>query len=265
MGVRDDFDGDHLDRSRWIPHYLPQWSSRALSAATLQVADSELRLSIPREQGLWCPEEHEEPLRVSGVQSGVFSGEVGSTIGQQPFRPGLRVREAQPTQWGWTPHHGVVEVRARMVLSPRSMASVWLVGVEDEPRRSGEICVFEVFGDGVDPAGTSVGASVGAAVGTGIHPFRDPALRDDFATTRLPIDVTAFHVYAVDWRPGRVDFRVDGDLVRSVDQAPDYPMQLMIGVFDFPARHAGRHADHVPWLVVDRVVGPAGSPPQPMP
>ena len=76
----DDFDGAGLDTDVWIPHYLPMWSSRAESAATYDVADSELRLTIPPEQGLWCEGAHDDPpLRVSGVQSGMFSGEVGST------------------------------------------------------------------------------------------------------------------------------------------------------------------------------------------
>ena len=91
---------------------MPQWSSRAESAATHVTCGSELRLTIPPEQGLWCPADH-DPLRDSGIQSGVFSGPVGSTIGQQPFRDGLVVRESQPTQWGWTPHYGLIEVRAR--------------------------------------------------------------------------------------------------------------------------------------------------------
>ena len=246
MTFRDDFDGHDLDRAAWIPHYLPQWSSRAQSAATYEVAGSQLRLSILPKQGLWCPVDHEEPLRVSGIQSGVFSGEVGSTVGQQPFRDGLRVREAQPTQWGWTPHRGVLAVRARMELTARSMASVWMVGIEDEPQRSGEICIFEVFGDAID--------RTGPAVGMGIHPFRDPALRDDFATPRLPIDETDFHVYTIDWRPGRVDFFVDGSHVRTVAQAPNYPMQMMIGVFDFPTRPAAAvHDGHVPLFALDYV------------
>jgi beta-glucanase (GH16 family) len=158
------------------------------------------------------------------------------------------VREEQPAHWGWTPHHGVLEVRARMELSPRSMASVWLVGIEDEPHRSGEICMFEVFGDAIDASGP--------AIGMGVHPFRDPALRDDFATVRQPIDVTGLHVYTVDWRPGRVDFLIDGAHMRTVEQAPDYPMQMMAGVFDFPAKpSADAHADHVPRLVLDSVRG----------
>ena len=82
----DDFDGSDLDRDVWVPHYLPQWSSRAATAACYEVRDSCLRLYLPDEMPLWCPDDH-PPLRVSGIQSGVFSGPVGSTVGQQPVRP----------------------------------------------------------------------------------------------------------------------------------------------------------------------------------
>jgi beta-glucanase (GH16 family) len=199
---------------------------------------------------LWCAEDHDPPLRVSGIQSGVFSGEVGTTIGQQPFRDGAVVREFQPAQWGWTPEYGLLEVRARMDLSPRSMAAVWMVGLEDEPQRSAEICIFEVFGDALE----TEGGAASAAVGMGVHPFRDPAIVDEFAAPRVAIDVTEFHLYAADWRPGRVDFLVDGSHVRSVEQAPDYPMQMMIAVFDFPTHAAASEtADHVPELSVDYV------------
>jgi hypothetical protein len=181
----------------------------------------------------------------------VFSGPVGSTIGQQPFRDGAIVREAQPAHWGWTPHHGLIEVRARMELSPRSMAAVWMVGLEDEPARCAEICVFEVFGDAIEDAG----GNASAAVGMGVHPFRDPAIVDEFAAERVAIDVTEPHVYAADWRPGRVDFLIDGRRVKTVGQAPDYPMQMMVAVFDFPEKAASAPAGHVPLLAVDWVRG----------
>jgi hypothetical protein len=223
---------DDLDTEVWVPHYLPQWSSREESAATYEIADSELRLTIPPGQGLWCPDTHEGPLRVSGIQSGVSSN-------QQPFRDGLVVREPQPTHWGWTPHHGRIEIRARMDLSPRSMASVWMIGLEDEPERCGEICVFEVFGDAP------------RAVGSGIKNIRDPALTWEFDAPELDMDVAEHHVYAADWRPDRVDFSVDGEHVKTVHQAPDYPMQMMVAVFDFPAK--GGDSDHVPLLAVDYV------------
>jgi glycosyl hydrolase family 16 len=247
----DDFDASELDTGVWVPHYLPQWSSRAESAATYATSESELRLTIPPEQGLWCAGDH-DALRVSGIQSGVFSGPLGSTIGQQPFRDGAVVREHQPTHWGWTPRYGLLEVRARMDLSPRSMAAVWMVGLEDEPNRSAEICIFEVFGDALEAEGDRPTA----AVGMGVHPFRDPALTDEFAAPRVAIDVSELHVYAADWRPGRVDFLIDGQQVKTVGQAPDYPMQMMVAVFDFPDRAPlAPQPDHVPGLIVDYVRG----------
>ena len=91
----DHFAAPALDREVWVPHYLPQWSSRSASAAAYEIADSCLRLFLPETHPLWCPEDH-PPLRVSGLQSGVFSGPVGSTVGQQPVRPGAVVTEEQP-------------------------------------------------------------------------------------------------------------------------------------------------------------------------
>ena len=247
----DHFDGPALDTEVWVPHYLPMWSSRSASAASYTVAGSELRLTIPPEQGLWCAGDHDPPLRVSGIQSGVFSGPVGSTVGQQPFRDGLHVRESQPTRWGWTPHYGRLEVRARMELSARSMASVWMVGLEEEPTRSAEICIFEVFGDALDDEG---GPS--AAVGSGLHPFGDPAITDEFDAPRRAIDVSEYHVYTADWQPGRVDLFVDGQPTKTVHQAPDYPMQMMVAVFDFPNKAGG--PTHTPLFALDFVRG-AGS------
>ena len=241
MEFRDEFAEDELNTEVWIPHYLPQWSSRAASAAAYDVTGSELRLTIPAAHPLWCPDDHLPPLRVSGVQSGVFSGAAGTMVGQQPFLERQLVREAQPAQWGWTPTYGRIEARARMELSSRSMASVWMVGREEVPQQSGEICVFEVFGEAPE------------AIGMGIHPFRDPALTDEFDAMPMPIDITEPHDYAVDWSPSRVDWSIDGRHVKTVSQAPAYAMQMMIALFDFPENPGP--ADHVPLLAVDYVRG----------
>ena len=247
----DDFDGPDLDPAVWVPHYLPQWSSRAATAAAYEVRDSCLRLYLPEDHPLWCPDDH-PPLRVSGVQSGVFSGPVGSTIGQQPVRPGAVVREEQPAHWGWTPLYGRLEMRARAVLTPRSMVAWWLVGLEDRPERSAELCVAEVFGDAV---GTGDDGRPSAAVGMGAHPFRDPRVVEDFAAPRLPIDVSAFHTYAVDWRPDGAVLSVDGEPVRTVAVTPDYPLQTMLAVFDFPDRAVPGEPYVVPEFVVDVIRG----------
>lgn len=234
----------------WTLAYLPAWSSRAASRATARTAPDGLHLTIPPEHPVWCPGEHHPPLRVSAAQSGSWSGPVGSTQGQQPFRDGQTVREEQPARWACTPRYGRVEVTCRATIGPGSMFSAWLVGVEDVPERSGELCLVEVFGESLGP---DDGGGPTAALGSGVHPFRDPALREDFAAPRTAVDVAAWHTYAVQWRPGRAVFEVDGVVTRETGQAPDYPLQLMLGVFDFPEAPHGPGAPAVPELVVGRV------------
>lgn len=248
LAFEEDFEGPELDRSVWLPHYLPAWSSRAASAATYELKDSCLHLTIPPQQGLWCGEDHQPPMRVSGIQSGNFSGPAGSTVGQQPYREGLTVREAQETFWGWTPDRGYIELRARGVVTPRSMVAFWMVGLEDSPERCAEICVAEMFGDAVVPGRST-------AVGMGVHAFRDPDVAEDFEAVPLPVDLTEFHTYAVDWTPDEAEFLVDGESVRTCSGPPSYPMQMMLGVFDFPEQAAGEDADAVPELVVDHLRG----------
>lgn len=254
MGARvlldDRFTGTTLDGSKWFPHYLPAWSSRSATAASYRLTPDGLVLDVPVDHPVWCPGDHDPPLRVSGIQTGSWSGPVDSTRGQQRFREGQTVREEQPRFEGCLVATGRVAITARATLSPRSMAALWLSGFEDDPAQlqCGELCVFEVFGNALGPDDDP-----SAEVGVGIKPFRDPALVDDFAASRVPIDVREDHVYAVEWDPGEAVFSVDGEEVRRCAAPPTYPMQLMLAVFDFPRWSAGDDDHLVPELTVRRV------------
>ena len=248
LEFEDTFAGPALDAARWIPHYLPQWSSRRRSAARYALQDGCLRLLITADQEPWCPELDGE-VRVSSLQTGVFAGPVGSPVGQHRFHREAVVREAQANARLYTPHYGRIELCARALDDPSTMVALWLIGYEDAPERSGEICVCEIFG-------RDVGANE-AAVGMGIHPFGDPELVDEFAAERIPIDARELHLYAAEWTPDHVAFFVDGDRVKTLGQSPSYPMQIMLGIYELPGARDEEH-ESTPYpkvFVVDSVRG----------
>ena len=220
----DDFSSPQLDRSLWLPWYLPQWSSREASTARYTVGDGTLRLLIEADQPPWCPE-FDGWLRVSGLQTGVFGGPPGSSIGQHHFRDGLVVREEQPNAALYAPRYGLFELRARALDDPNNMVALWMIGYEDEPQRSAEICIFEIFGRDVAPDSVKVGM--------GVHPFGDPTINDEFSTESVAIDARELHSYAAEWTPGYVAFYVDDGLVKVVRQSPAYRMQFMLTVYEF--------------------------------
>ena len=225
LEFEETFESDTLYLDRWLPYYLPHWSSRRRSAARYAVGGGTLRLLIEADQEPWCPE-FDGQVRVSSLQTGEFAGPVGSPVGQHRFTPEAVVREAQPNARLYTPQYGWIELRARASADPRAMVALWMIGYEDEPDRSAEICVCEIFGRDVAPDE--------AGVGMGVHPFGDPRISDDFSRVTVPIDACEFHVYAADWTPDRITFFVDGEVMKTVDQSPAYPMQLMLSLYEFP-------------------------------
>src|SRR6476660_1824568 len=95
LEFEDTFDGVELDTTRWLPYYLPHWSSRERSAARYVVRGGLLRLRIDEDQPPWCPELDGE-LRVSSLQTGELAGPFGSAVGQHRFSDAAVVREEQP-------------------------------------------------------------------------------------------------------------------------------------------------------------------------
>jgi hypothetical protein len=247
LEFEETFDGPALRLDRWLPYYLPQWSSRERSAARYDFVEGCLHLQIAADQQPWCPE-LDGDVRVSSLQTGVFAGPVGSTTGQHRFSPDAVVREAQPQLQLYTPQYGRIELRAKAPDDAHSMVALWMIGFEDEPERSAEICVCEIFGRDVHEGS--------AGVGMGVHPFGDPEIVDEFSVETLPIDAREFHVYAAEWSRDETSFFVDGALVKTVDQSPAYPMQLMLSIYEFPGDDAAREAAEYPKaFVVDHVRG----------
>ena len=108
------------------------------------------------------------------------------------------------------------------------MLAVWLVGFEEAaPEQAGEICIAELYGHAIGPDGSTVRM--------GIKAHHDPRLREDMADVALDIDATAWHTDAAAWTAQETRLYVDDRPVRAVPQGLDYPLQLMIDLFEFPA------------------------------
>ena len=222
---QDDFDQPALDETHWLPHYLPHWSTPDRTAARYEIRDGVLRLLIEADTPPWCPA-LDGDLRVSSLQTGVFAGPVGSSQGQLQFHPDVVVRTAQENRALFIVHRELIEGRMRALADPRAMVSLWMIGLEDTPEHSSEINVAEIFGRKV--------TGDRAHIGMGVHPFGDPAIMDDFVETEVAIDVREWHTYSADWTPDHIAWYIDDRLIRVVEQSADYPMQLMLDVYEFP-------------------------------
>ncbi len=242
----DDFNELKLNEANWLPFYLPQWSSRAASKPNYIIENSHLILQITKAQQPWCPE-FNGVVKCSSIQTGVFAGPLGSTIGQHGvFNKNCVVREEQETQHTFLPRYGLIEIKAKGINSSSNVVSLWMIGYEDEPQRSGELCVFEIKGWNVKEKA--------AVIGYGIHQFADPKLNEAFFEEVFELDVMDFHVYAVEWMPGKSIFYIDGQKIKELPQAPDYPMQLMLGIYEVPEGKAD-DSNYPKEFVIDWVRG----------
>src|SRR5690606_714338 len=68
----------------------------------------------------------------------------------------------------------------------------------------------------------------------GLKAHHDPLLTDDMVNPVLPIDASEWHTYGPEWNASQVRCYVDDVLVHTVDQGIDYPMQLMLGLYECP-------------------------------
>ena len=102
-----------------------------------------------------------------------------------------------------------------------------------------------MFGDGV-VAGKST------AVGLGLHAFRDPRKKISrrYACRSMWLTSTP-----MPWTGRRTRSIFSSTTCWYVlrPRPPAYPMQLMVGVFDFPEKSDGTDAEAVPELIVDYV------------
>ncbi len=222
----------------WVAEYLPQWTVAERSGARWAAAGaSGVRLLIEEDQLDW--REEDAPLRVSNLQTAVFSGAIGTSRGTHRHRPDLTVRTDVGERLLWAPTAGRVDVTVSASVDEGCMLAVWLVGVEEEsPRDSGEICVFEIDASAVRGGAasddTAAASSVTARCGLKAH--GDDRLETDMRAVSVAVDAAGPHTWSVLWGPAGTVIGCEGRVVYSSAQAPDYRLQLMIDLFELGGR-----------------------------
>lgn len=224
LEFEDDFSSLDLDFAKWFPYYLPQWKNREFARARYRLDGQQLSLTIEEDQKPWAPD-HNGEIRVSNLQTGVFSGPIGSSIGQHRFKGGLTVQQEQEALTLYTPTYGLVELRAKAIKDPECLVALWLIGYESDPAESAEICIMEIFGKEIDEDG--------ALVGVGIKKHHDPRIEEDFSKVAVQADVCDWHTYSVEWTSESVSFYFDEVCLKTVNQSINYPMQLMLNIYEF--------------------------------
>jgi hypothetical protein len=225
--IADDFTG--LDASLWVPHYLPHWTTPERSRARYALGASGLRLLIEADQPDW--READAPLRVSNLQTGTFSGPVGSMRGTHRHRPGLLVRTETPTELLWAPSSGRLDIVVSASLDEGCMLAAWLVGIEHlDSEQSGEICLFEIDAEAVGTEQTRVRC--------GIKAHGDAALVDDMIEVLVPVNAAVPHTWSVQWGPEGTVIGCEGLVVARFAAAPAYPLFVMLDLFETGPRSA---------------------------
>jgi hypothetical protein len=227
LEFNDEFDQPGLDTHKWLPFYLPHWSSMALSRPDYFRQNGSLVLQITKDQQPWCPEFDGE-VKCSSIQTGEFAGPVGSKLGQHRFNPECTVREAQNNIQTYAPQYGYFELRAKGVKSAANHVSLWMIGYEDTPDRSGEIDLFEIMGASI--------RSTTSQVGYGVRRLSDPMLEDEFYEEFFQIDAAQYHIYGMEWFPTHLDFYIDNRKIKTCSQSPKYPMQFMFSLYELPSK-----------------------------
>jgi hypothetical protein len=225
----DDFSAG-LNPQRWVASYLPQWTTPERARARYEITPAGVGLRIDADQPDWRPED--APLRVSNLQTGVYSGPVGSALGTHRHRDDLDVRTDTSQRLLFTPSRGRIEITVSASPDVNCMAAAWLVGTEHRsPTESGEICIFEIDADAIGET---------TVVRTGIKAHHDPRLTTDMTEVAIPVNASSPHTWTVIWGESETVIGCEGHTLRRIAQAPDYPLFLMIDLFEI-GPHGGTY------------------------
>lgn len=223
LDFHDEFNGESLDKSKWVDYYLPHWSrDKETTKANYRLENGKLIQYISKDQQPWAPE-LDGKVKSSAIMSfnknwvHNFSGSKNNLSNQN--------------EWvGYATTYGYFELRAKLSsVGGGGHQAWWMVGLQDDTndwfnsKRTGEIDIIETFFR--RPNTWRIAA----------YGWNDPFFQNNWILMEDPVpygnQTEEYHTYGLDWSPGSLKFYYDGVLYKEMNQAPDYPMGTILNIY----------------------------------
>ncbi|MFD3533796.1 family 16 glycosylhydrolase [Streptomyces sp. NPDC058664] len=219
LDFQEEFDGTSLDTGKWLPSYLPHWTSTPQNAkARYTIADGVLTERLDADTPAWNSR-YDGTVKISSIQS-------YNKDWWHKFNSSMPNDHHEPDFDGYSTKYGYFEIRAKMSnVGGGGHQAFWLVGTEDTSSASAnsEIDFVETFFS--KPNNWRI-----AAYGWGDPDFLSSWYSSD---TAVPSGspTSEYHVYGMDWTPTQLKFSYDGQLYKIVNDAPNMAMGMILGIY----------------------------------
>lgn len=214
LDFQDEFNETSLDTNKWVPYYLPHWTSLELASPDYVIDDGILKLKINEDTEPWCPK-FDGDTRVSGIMTGEKTG-LHNWTGTNTVQTQMSRQETYVTKYGY------FEIRAKVQEGGGIHSAWWMIGMEDTLEQSSEVDCFEILGRNSNEIQTTR------------HSWSDPNITYQHKSYTPQGENLAdeFHIYAVDWYPGGMDFYFDNIKYAHMDGSPNYEMMSMFSLYE---------------------------------
>jgi hypothetical protein len=222
LDFQEEFDGTTLDTNKWLPYYLPHWTTsadRELGAkARFTIANGALQERIDADTPAWNPT-YDSTVKISSIQTyekdnwHKFNGSMPNNHHEADFN-------------GYSTMYGYFEMRAKNAnVGGGGHQAWWMVGTEDTSSASAnpEIDIVETF---FSKPNTWRIAGYG---------WGDPNFLGNWVSYEDPVpsgdQSSEYHIYGMEWTPTQLNFYYDNQLYKTINDAPNMPMGMILGIY----------------------------------
>ncbi len=233
LDFQEEFSGSTLDTSKWLPSYLPHWTSTPENAkARYTVADGVLTERLDKDTPAWNAQ-YDGTVKISSIQS-------YEKDWWHRFNSSMPNDHHEPDFNGYSTKYGYFETRAKLSdVGGGGHQALWLVGTNGtgtDAANQSEIDFIETFFSKPDTWRI-------AAYGWGDPDFLSSwTLDEDTVPSGTP--TSEYHVYGMDWTPTQLNFYYDNELYKTINDAPNTAMGLILGIYTDAG--SGTHNDTWP-------------------